>query len=199
MSMSVCPNFAELIFQHVDDSVTWCRLAQVNKQFNKVSKQLLVRRIDVLNDDSKVVWHELPAIRSQPGCVPGLSNAKHGLWQTFKPNGNDNCDSEGYYLNNMQTGMWWYKSHKWGELLTMNYLNGHRHGLERTYNREGRLVLEKTFLKGYLHGPCRQWYPNGKLKLKCNYWYNSYDGLYLEYSLDGRIISQREYQNGSVS
>lgn len=54
-----CPNFAELIFQHVDDSETWCRLAQVNKKFNKASKTQLTPG-KICTSEETIVWTTLP-------------------------------------------------------------------------------------------------------------------------------------------
>lgn len=129
-------DLAILIIPHtLDDTRTFCRLSQVSKRFNQVSKKMLIQKKGV-TQDGNYVWMELP------------NGQRHGLcrvWYLF---------GQLYYeyntIHNIYHGLYrgWFPN---GQLmLEMNYQNGRRHGIERVWDSNGQLVSDKRYSNGSL-------------------------------------------------
>lgn len=165
---------AELIFQHVDDSVTWCRLAQVSKRFNAVSKNKLVAKERQLTEvfhtadsyfnesNSTVFWTELPT-----------NGKSHGISRCIDENGK--MVSEEYYLN------------------------GYQHKYYKKWHANGQLHIESNIHQNKLNGQCRLWYPNGQIHLESYYVLEKLHGLSRKWGLNGKPEYVRNYDHGSIT
>lgn len=149
---------AELIVPHtLDDTRTFCRLAQVSKRFKQVTNRMLIRKERWIH--LKTIWTELPG-----------SGKKHGLFRCWYPDGQLEYEtnyvhnriqgfSRGWYRAGNPQSIWFYNDNVphgtccgWyqdGKLWYIyNYQNGYRHGFSQERNARGELVEE-------------QWYSNG--------------------------------------
>jgi antitoxin component YwqK of YwqJK toxin-antitoxin module len=52
-------NLAEILFPHINDSDTWCRMAQVSKQFYICSNKMLNKKEKIMLE-YKWTWSKLP-------------------------------------------------------------------------------------------------------------------------------------------
>lgn len=153
--MAVCPNLAELLFPHVTDSITWCRLAQVNKRFYQVAKQFLIKKTEMFRlgpyGGFKTVWTELP------------NRKKHGAVIKIDPTNNRRL-SETYYSNNEINGPH-YSWTKDGMLcLKCSYKNGVLHGhYQSWFYNDAQLSFNLNYLNGQKYGLCESWYGDGTL------------------------------------
>lgn len=145
-----CPNLAEILFPHVDDSETWCKLAQVNRRFNEVAKRLLVRKKEIHNDCDEM-WTELPS-----------NGKRHGVYQKFFKGGM--IWAECQFKNDWMHGTYerWYPS---GEKnYESNQINGLTHGLVQEWFPNGVLASEKNYSYGSKHGLSKKWNSRNQLR-----------------------------------
>lgn len=126
-----CPNLAELLFPHVTDSVTWCRLAQVSKRFNKVAKEKLIKRIgDGPYINGYTEWTEMPS-----------NGRKHGIYlECF-------CVDSISYKHTYKDGQQHGTSYSWFDGGVKHYIrnfkNGNLCGENIEWNRDGTIYFEK--------------------------------------------------------
>lgn len=149
---------AELIFSHVDDSVTWCRLAQVSKRFNKVSKRKLIQK-EVFSYGKKEIYTILPA--------NGLC---HGVYQVIeKVHTNAYLQVKCTNKNGQQHGLYqaWFNN---GQLfIEKNYVDGQKYGRCRIWYYTGQLQIERHYKKNEFHGLIQEWSEKGILTKKTMY------------------------------
>lgn len=133
---------AELIFQHVEDSVTWCRLAQVSKRFNKVAERKLIRKqtqqsVVIPESTAFSEWTELPA-----------NGQKHGFYRELFV---DRKTSYEYTIKNNAphgTVRSWFGD---GNLqYVISYRNGKNHGNYNEWNRDGIHIYSLVYSDGKL-------------------------------------------------
>jgi hypothetical protein len=137
---------AELVFRQVDDSVTWCRLAQVSRRFYCVANRLLIRKNGIFLGAS-ATWTELPvpqALRTQcpNGYVHGLclmqniytDNSKH---ECYYRNGTLHGTHLGYYNNSIQLAY------------SYSYKLGKEHGTQQVWDEDGNIVYRQKMIDGH--------------------------------------------------
>jgi len=98
--------------------------------------------------------------------------------------------------------------------------NGRRHGLVRTWHKNGILASEERYQRGFLHGVCRQWdeagrllgkftmvhgtgiqrewHDNGRLKIEVSTVRGKFCGRNRIWLRDGTLFSERFYLHGQV-
>jgi len=66
--------------------------------------------------------------------------------------------------------------------------------IERT--SEGMTIARTLFVSGFKEGLMSLWYPCGQLKMTVEYHNNMAHGRFVEYSQDGRVLSEGENEHG---
>lgn len=136
---------AELIFQHVEDSVTWCRLAQVSKRFNKAAERKLIK----IKEGPQIVSTSLP------------NGYKHGKEIIYYSHGKISFLT--YYKSDKKHGtchsMYADDTFHWEH----NYQNGEMHGTVRGWYLHGRMSYCEHYHKGKKHGVFQKWDGDGEL------------------------------------
>lgn len=176
--------WAELIFPHVTDSVTWCRLTKVNKRFNRVSKRKIINKEIATPGGILKMWQELPT-----GIKHGEAKKYIGSQMVFRCN----------MFNNHVHGQYkaWHTGTDQSVYKEGNAIYGTKHGLYREWYSTGQLHCECNFSNGNLHGLYREWYPNGKLYKEANYLHDQLYGVYREwYENSGKPMYEFNYENG---
>lgn len=131
---------AELLFPHVlDDPITFHRLTQVSKKFNKVSKTKLRRKELENYFGEKRVWTELP--------TGGL---KHGLSRGW-------CGKYVHDIGYVQGSLIYSHNHHHGEL----------HGTQHGWDNNGKLCYIHNYRHGASHGRQQGWSQGGILEYDC--------------------------------
>jgi antitoxin component YwqK of YwqJK toxin-antitoxin module len=162
--------FAQLIFPHtLQDTKTFCQLAQVSKRFHEVSKKYLIKKENIDSTVGfKTVWTELP------------NGQLHGLCR-------------GWYLVSGQS------SEARGQLrYEENYHQGHVHGLSRGWWSNGQLEYERNYNQEQFHGLSRGWWSNGQLSYEKNYNQGQLHGLCRGWDEDGQLWYEHNYHQGKL-
>lgn len=98
--------------------------------------------------------------------------------------------------------------------------NGRRHGVVRTWHKNGKRASEEQFQDGLLHGVCcqwnererllgkytmvhgtgiqREWHDNGKLQMEVSTVHGEFIGRNRIWLRDGTLLAERFYLNGRV-
>ena len=98
--------------------------------------------------------------------------------------------------------------------------NGHRHGVARTWHKNGVLASEEPYQNGVPHGICRQWdeagrllgkykmvygtgiqrawHDNGQLQMEVSTVCGQFSGLNRIWLRDGTLLSERFYVHGQI-
>jgi antitoxin component YwqK of YwqJK toxin-antitoxin module len=80
-----------------------------------------------------------------------------------------------------------------------NYLNGHVHGLYKSYYSSGKIKDVCLYQNGVLTGRAIKYWPNGIKKMNVNYLNGEMDGIYEEWDQNGILISMKTYYNGKLA
>ncbi len=198
-------DFADLLFQHINDSVTWCRMQQVSKKFNRAGKRKLIQ-VQSTGDDYEETYTTLPngvrhGIRRGRDFRGQLlleccyrDGRKHGQCLRWHKNG-QMWDSRGY-LNGYENGT----SKEWdpsGHLRhECDYLGGQRHGHHKAWYADGQLIFWDNYTYGNLDGLCSSWYSNGKLNTECIYSDGNIRGPNRSWYENGQLCHEYNYLNG---
>lgn len=145
-----------------------------------------------------------------------LNGKKNGYYYTFGYFKNTDSVEVGYlksqelYLNNLKNGLSDYFYRNGNVRLSVNYVQGEKHGIAREYNEQGRLIS----IIDYRHGKAidvesinrykdsvkvgvwKEFYPNGKIKREMNYTNGELNGMVKEYDLSGELITAHRYEGG---
>jgi antitoxin component YwqK of YwqJK toxin-antitoxin module len=147
-----------------------------------------------------------------------LYGKKNGYYYTFGYFKNADSVEIGYlksqelYLNNKKNGLSDYFFTNGTVRLSVNYVQGIKHGIAREYNREGRLISVIDYRNGKAIdverinryedsvkvGVWKEFYPNGKIKRKMNYTNGELNGMVKEYDLSGELITAHRYEQGML-
>jgi len=73
-----------------------------------------------------------------------------------------------------------------------------RHGIVRTYNRDGMLITEANYDLGFRHGLFRAFYDTGLTRLKGQFENGFAHGIFTTYAPDGTVQSQARYRLGTL-
>jgi antitoxin component YwqK of YwqJK toxin-antitoxin module len=143
--MLKCPNLPEILFPHVNDSDTWCKLSEVNRKFYETAKKMLVvvREINQKYGYMKTYTKILGT---------GL---RHGLYQRIWCNGQKVIES--YYKNGELHGpyyRWYLGGKKWNEC---NYLKGKLHGRYCLWGYDGLWYCEEYYHNGEINNAIINW------------------------------------------
>src|SRR5690606_22933064 len=75
--------------------------------------------------------------------------------------------------------------------------NGRRHGIARTWHKNGRLASEESYQNGLLHGACHQWDEQGKLL--GDYRMDHGTGIQRVWFENGVLQSEQSFINGKAT
>lgn len=185
---------ATLIYHHIPDSITWCRLQQVSSRFNQVGKKKLVQK-EKSNLNYKDVWTELPN-----GLLHGIHRTQSLL--------NHKIVHEHYMVNGKIHGV--YKefceippsaSVQWNP---QNILSAIKNtlliyaGLRQPDGGEPDLVAYREYSHGKFHGTHKTWYPNGQLLELGNYYNGFRHGNFRTWEMNGQIVADDYYHYGKL-
>lgn len=104
------------------------------------------------------------------------------------------------FENNLKKGA--QKTYNFNGILIseLNYLNDELNGASKNFYNEGNLEQESTFKEGHLIGDYISYHYNNQVAVKTSYNDNGkLDGLYQEYSDDGKLWYEYEYSNGKIN
>ncbi len=138
-----------------------------------------------------------------------------GPWRSFSPDGW--LDSEGEYQNGSQSGIWTYydKARRVARKLTLKdgvidgmcwiYRQGRlvgegtmtgqshnpvRHGVWKSYYKNGQLRYEGLFAMGVKNGPFKEYYPTSNSRAAGEYVNNKRNGNWVFYDRDGKTVDE---------
>ena len=84
-----------------------------------------------------------------------------------------------------------------GELASVTPIrNGLKNGVQKIYDKQGRVVLETTYVDGQKNGPQKAYFANGKLWYVMHYKNNVLNGRAVMYDAKGNLIKEAYYVNG---
>jgi antitoxin component YwqK of YwqJK toxin-antitoxin module len=127
----------------------------------------------------------------------GTQTPADGVWYVYDKNGN--LQKEEHYRTYRLDGdvKTFYPS---GAIKAHTpYVDGQRHGFEKTYYEKGGLQSENTYVKNNLEGASRQYYDNGALKREANYRDGQLDEIVKDYYQDGTLKQIWNYTKGVVN
>lgn len=154
--MLKCPNLPEIILPHIDDSYTWCILSNVNKNFNKMCKNLLIQG-EWNGKKYYEKWTQLPCNRFRHGLYTLTSySSKFGNRIGYFVNDNLNGTCEEWYSN----GVKWFK---------YKMLNGKINGVCKEWHSNGVKKFKGKYKNDKKHGVHKKWLESGKLIKKVKY------------------------------
>lgn len=78
----------------------------------------------------------------------------------------------------------------------VNYKDGKKHGVQKTFNRDGELRKTVSFNNGYLHGRSESYYSDGSLRVVANYKNDLKHGLFEWFFENGELESFKNYKDG---
>jgi len=133
------------------------------------------------------------------------------LQKTFYPDGT--LQSEETDSAAVKHGLQKFYSEEGNLMKVIPFVSGVEHGVSKEYNSEGTLITITTFRNGYFQkeekinrvdrnglkqGIYRTYYDSDVPKSEGMYKDDKKDGIFKEYSPDGRIVSKEEYRNGEL-
>jgi len=99
---------------------------------------------------------------------------------------NGSLISEYYMVNGKKEGE--LKEYKKNKLnLSINYINGIKHGLYKEYYDNGNIRIECNYSDEQKHGLYKKYYDNGNIRIECNYIDDKKNSEYKEYYDNGQI------------
>ncbi len=119
--------------------------------------------------------------------------------------------SKELYLNNEKSGKSYYYDETERLIKTVEYDKGYKHGLEKIYDNDGKLItilkyfhdnlsntdiLNRTDKKKRKQGTWKEFYQNENIKTYANYRDNLLHGYYREYDIHGKLIKNDYYEFG---
>jgi antitoxin component YwqK of YwqJK toxin-antitoxin module len=128
--MLKCPNLPEILYPHVSDSDTWCKLSELNKKFYETAKKMLV----TVKSCGTSSFTKLPI---------GIS---HGLYQNKYLNGQ--LYLKCHFKNGLLHGPkyeWYHIGNKWSK---KNFINGKLHGHVYEWSKTGLLITHEYYQDG---------------------------------------------------
>lgn len=123
-----------------------------------------------------------------------------GYWKTYYVTGI--IKSEGKRINTLLDSIWIFYNQVGDTLEKINYKYGKKNGYNLIYKyddnnyREGYIYSKELYLNDLKEGRSIYYYPNGKEHITINHVNGKKQGLGLEYSEAGQIITIFEYHNG---
>ena len=175
-----------LIAQQIDDSLTWCRFAQVSRMCKEITDKLLVKKSGNYECNDTVEWFELP------------NGEYHGTCQQFSET-TGQLVRERKFKDGKDHGFY-RKWHSNGQLvLEYNYKDGKEHGFHRKWHSNGQLCYECNYKDGKKHGFHRKWSENGQLLYESNYKDGHIYGINREWYDNGQLRIKRLYKNGNTT
>jgi uncharacterized protein len=145
----------------------------------------------VVENGYQVFYHPNGKKASEGTMRDGKPDA---YWKTYNDQGI--LISEGNRKNFELDSTWRFYDDKGKIGLEINYLNGKKNGIRKTYREDE--IVEETFKNDQKEGPTRYYYPDGKLKMEVNFKNGLEDGQAKEYDKDGRIITMITYKSGFI-
>ena len=85
-----------------------------------------------------------------------------------------------------------------GEYYEASFVDGKLHGVAKYYDREGRIMGEKTYKSGQLTGVSKEYHPNGKVKKEAELTQGVFSGFYREYGRSGVLYREYHYKDGAL-
>lgn len=129
------------------------------------------------------------SISSEGSMVNGQPD---GYWKTYYENGQ--LKTEGNRKNFMLDSTWRFYSDSGQLILEINYLQGKKNGLRRTYQKKE--IVEENFVNDVKQGLQKWYYSDGVLKKKVPFVDGREEGFGREYDHDGTVITLLEYKKG---
>ncbi len=115
-----------------------------------------------------------------------------GYWKTYYENGN--VKSEGNRDHFELDSIWKFYDEEGKMLLVINYKNGKKNGVKKTFLKEG--MIEETYVNDIKQGLVKRYYPDGKIKSIIPCVQGKENGKAFEFSEDSVIIVLSEYKKG---
>lgn len=147
---------------------------------------------DTLNRNGYNIFYYASGKKQSEGTLE--QGKPNGYWKNYYENGL--LKSEGNRKNFELDSVWKFYSDSGKLKLEINYLEGKKNGIRRTYLKDE--TIEETFVNDVKNGFTYHLYPDGKIKLKSNFINGREEGITKEYSRDGMVITLIEYRKGYV-
>jgi len=129
----------------------------------------------------------------KPQCVQTYIDATHSKVVFFEEDGTT-ISSQGAYVGKEKDGKWEYFNK--GKLnLVENYKEGKKHGMQKTYNKEGVVMEEIPYVDGKIHGTSKFYLGDGKLYYTVEYVNGLKEGKYVAYDGTDKIVETGMHKN----
>ncbi len=163
-----------------------------------ISISLLLISISVLGqentinpDGHNVFYHPNGKIASEGNMRDGKPD---GYWKTYNEKGV--LIAEGNRVNFELDSTWNFYNDSARLVLQINYKNGLKEGIRRTFREDE--ILEENFTNDIKNGLSITYFPDGKIKRTVNFVNGFEDGIAREFSPDGTVITLLEYRRGFI-
>jgi len=176
----------------------------------------IVREDSFIDHEPDGLWrswydNDKHALKSEECYIDGK---KDGVWRYWYDNDQHTLKSEGHYVNGEIDGVWreWYDNDQQTTGILrepwlrhtlkseQHYVNDEKDGLWRYWydNDQHTLEAEGHYVDGKLDGVRRSWYDNDQHTLKSEGYYvnDEKDGRWINFDVNGNIISDDEYVYG---
>lgn len=129
----------------------------------------------------------------KPQSVQTYSDATHSKAVFYDPDG-ITIASQGSYVGKDKDGKWEYFNK--GKLnLEENYKNGKKHGMQKTYNKDGIVMEEIPYVDGKIHGTAKFYLGDGKLYYTVEYVNGLKEGKYEAYDGTDKVVEKGQHKN----
>ena len=147
---------------------------------------------DSIPRDGYAVFYYQSGVKSSEGTM--RNGEPDAYWKTYHENGL--LKSEGNRLNFLLDSTWKFYSDSGKLLVEINYKEGRKNGIRRTFQKD--VILEEEFVNDVKQGWTRWLYAGGSLKKKVFFADGREEGIAREYSQDGTVITLIEYKKGYI-
>jgi uncharacterized protein len=166
-------------------------------------------RLNFKLDSTWKFYNDKGVLTSQLNYKEGI---RHGIQRTFYET-TGQVQSEEIDSMGIKSGLAKFYREDGSLEKTIPYVNGVEHGMAREFAEDGRLILATTYRNGYFQkeekinridklgmkqGIWKEFYENDQPKSEGNYKDDKRDGIFKQYSMDGRVINKEEWRNGEL-
>jgi len=147
---------------------------------------------DTINNNGFNIFYYSSGKKQSEGFLVDGKPDKY--WKNYYENGL--IKSEGNRKNFVLDSVWKFYSDSGKLSLEINYLEGKKNGIRRTYLKDE--IIEENFVNDVKEGITLRLFPDGKIKMKSNFIKGREEGTTKEFSHDGTLITLIEYRKGYV-
>ena len=158
------------------------------------------KEYELTNDGSRLIIHKL--YENNIVTIDYLApNKKNGQFIDYYDLEHVKIGHIKNYVNDQLEGAYKYYNDNGYLIVDGFYNNGKKSGEWKTYRISGTihyLYSIKYYENDKLHGNFKRFYPNNLIKTNCTYKHDELDGMYMEYSENGTLLTCRQYRADNI-